>query len=103
MDEWKALPEADRKPREMEGMQAWMKWMTDHHDAVVYEGSPLGKTKAVSKAGIMDTRNEMGAFVIVQAASYDEAAKMFEDHPHFMIFPGDRIEVMEMLAMPKVN
>jgi ribosomal protein S17 len=38
----------------------------------------------------------------VRAESYDEAAKMFLEHPHFMIFPGDAVEVMECLPIPKM-
>ncbi len=94
-----AMPEADRKAKEQEGMMAWGKWMQNHKDAIV-EGSPLGKTKAVSKNGITDVRNEMGAWSVVKANSQEEAAKMFENHPHFTIFPGDRVEVMETLPIP---
>lgn len=99
MDAWQAMPEAGRKTKEREGMMAWGKWMQDNKAAVV-EGSPLGKTKAVSKKGIADVRNDMGAWTVVQAASQEEAAKLFESHPHFTIFPGDRIEVMECLPIP---
>ncbi len=91
------------KPDEAEmkrGMEAWSKWVLDHKDQIVDNGSPLGKTKKISKAGIEDVRNEMGAWTIVKAESHEEAAKMFENHPHFMIFPGDRVEVMECLPMP---
>jgi hypothetical protein len=28
------------------------------------------------------------------------AAKLFEGHPHFTIFPGDGVEVMECLPIP---
>jgi hypothetical protein len=28
------------------------------------------------------------------------AAKIFEGHPHFAFFPGDRIEIMECLPVP---
>ena len=28
------------------------------------------------------------------------AAKMFEGHPHFTIFPGDSVEIMECLPLP---
>jgi hypothetical protein len=28
------------------------------------------------------------------------AAKLFEGHPHFTIFPGDGVEVMEVLPIP---
>jgi hypothetical protein len=38
--------------------------------------------------------------VIVQADSHEAAARLFEKHPHFMIFPGDSVEVMECLPMP---
>ncbi len=84
------------------GMEAWGKWMEDHKASIVEDGSPLGKTKRVDKDGITDIRNEMGAWVVVQAESQEDAAKMFEGHPHFMIFPGERVEVMECLAMPKM-
>ena len=83
-----------------EGMMAWMKWAQDHAADTVNMGSPLGKTKKVSKNGIEDIRNEMGAWIVVKAESQEAAAKMFENHPHFTIFPGERVEVMECLPMP---
>lgn len=85
------------------GMDAWNKWGTDNANAIVDSGSPLGKTKRVDAAGISDVSNEMGAWTIVQAESQEEAAKLFENHPHFTIFPGERIEVMECLPMPKME
>jgi hypothetical protein len=42
----------------------------------------------------------MSGFVIVKAESHEEAAKMFENHPQFTIFPGDGVEVMEVLPIP---
>jgi hypothetical protein len=103
MDAWMAQPEDVRKPKDLEGMKAWMKWTEDHKASIVSMGGPLGKTKAVGKSGITDTRNEMGAFTVVMAASHEEAAKMFENHPHFMIFPGDRVEVMEVMPIPSMK
>jgi len=63
-------------------------------------GSPLGQTKRVDKKGVTDTRNELGAWTVVKAKSQEDAAKLFLSHPHFMIFPGDRVEVMEGLPIP---
>ena len=97
---WRAMPEAERKEKEKAGMAAWMKWATDHKADIVNMGAPLGATKVVSKAGVTDTRNEMGAWTVVQAESADAAAKLFTGHPHFEHFPGDRIEVMECLPIP---
>lgn len=38
---------------------------------------------------------------IVEADSHEAAARMFENHPHFSIFPGDSVEIMECLPMPQ--
>jgi hypothetical protein len=38
--------------------------------------------------------------VIVQADSHEAAARMFEGHPHFAIFPGDALEIMECSPIP---
>lgn len=102
MDAWKAGDEATQKEKTMIGMKAWMKWATDNKDSIVEMGSPLGKTKMVNKAGISDTRNELGAYTVVEADSHEDAAKLFLNHPHFTEFPGDRVEVMECMPMPKM-
>ncbi len=100
MDAWKQMDEAERKPKEMAGMQAWQAWMQSHANAIVDEGGPLGKTKRISGSGIEDVRNDMAAYTVVRAESHEEAARMFENHPHFAIFPGDAIELMERLPIP---
>ena len=42
----------------------------------------------------------MGAFTVVRAESHEAAAKLFEQHPHFAIFPGDAVEIMPVLPIP---
>ena len=100
MKEWMALPEADRRAKEQEGMAAWKSWMEKHHAAVVGTGGPLGKTKKVTEHGIEDVSNAMGAFMVVRAESHMAAARMFEKHPHYTIFPGESVEVMPVLPIP---
>ncbi len=97
---WDDLNETDRKAREQAGVQAWGKWVETHRDAIVDTGAPLGKTLRVSKGGVEGIRNALAAFTIVRAQSHEAAAKMFEGHPHFMIFPGDAVEIMECLPLP---
>lgn len=82
------------------GMAAWHKWMADNAASVVTAGGPLGKTKKIGPDGITDIRNRMAGYIIVQAQSHEAAAKLFEGHPHFSIFPGDSVEVMECLPIP---
>jgi hypothetical protein len=97
---WDALSEAGRNVREQAGMQAWGHWVETHRDAIVDTGAPLGKTLRVSKGGVEGIRNDLVAFTVVRAQSYEAAAKMFEDHPHFMIFAGDSVQIMECLPLP---
>src|SRR5262249_46032194 len=97
---WRAMPEAERKAKEQEGMAAWGGWMEKYRNAIVGEGGPLGKTKRVSASGVADVSNLMGAFVVVRADSHEAAARMFEKHPHFTVFPGEAIEVMPVLPIP---
>jgi hypothetical protein len=81
-------------------MAAWTNWVAAHQASIVDMGTPLGKTKIASPEGISDIRNAMADYVIVQADTHDAAAKLFENHPHFTIFPGEAVEIMECLPMP---
>ncbi len=100
MKKWNEMNPETKKEMTEKGMRAWGEWMSLNASKVVEVGSPLGKTKKVDKSGVSDTKNEMGGWVVVEAETHEEAAKLFENHPHFMIFPGDSIEVMECLPMP---
>ena len=100
MAAWTALPEEKRKTKEREGMAGWKAWVEKHQGAIVGMGGPLGKTKKVSQGGIEDISNAMGAYTVVRADSHEAAAKMFENHPHFAIFPGEAVEIMPVLPIP---
>ena len=100
MKAWQALPEAERNAKSQQGMAAWKGWMEKHQAALVTAGGPLGKTKKVSSQGVADVSNAMGGFVVVRADSHEAAAKLFEKHPHFTIFPGESIEIMPVMPIP---
>jgi hypothetical protein len=102
MSEWKSMDAGQRAAKEKAGMEAWKTWATTNASSIVDQGAPLGKTKRISPAGISDIRNSMTAYTVVQAESHEAAARMFENHPHFMIFPGDGVEVMECLPLPEM-
>ena len=100
MKAWMALPESERRAKEQEGIGAWKAWIAKHGPAVVAMGGPLGKTKKVTPDGVADVSNEMSAFMVVRADSHEAAAKLFERHPHFTIFPGESVEIMPVLPIP---
>jgi hypothetical protein len=100
MSRWETMTEAQRNERQAAGVAAWKQWAEANKAAIVEMGGPLSRTKLVSAAGVSDIRNSMAAFTIVQAESQDEAARLFLGHPHFTIFPGEGVEVMECLPLP---
>ena len=100
MAAWNALSETERKAKEKDGIAAWKAWVEKHQAALAAMGGPLGKTKRVGSGGISDVGNEMGAFTVVRAESHEAAARMFENHPHFAVFPGEAVEVMPVLPIP---
>lgn len=94
------LDEKEREQREAAGMAAWMEWGRVHEAQITDVGAPLGKTKRVAADGISDIRNNIAGYTIVKAESHEAAAKLFLNHPHFTLFPGDGVEIMECLPLP---
>lgn len=97
---WDKQEPAERKQREAAGMKAWGDWMSKHQAVIVESGGPLGKTKRTGPQGVSDIRNNIAGYVTVLAESHEAAAMMFENHPHFAIFPGEAVEIMECLPIP---
>jgi hypothetical protein len=97
---WDSLPEEQRRAREAQGIAAWKAWVGRNEEAIVAIGGPLGKTKRVSEDGIADVGNALAAYTIVRADSHEAAARLFEGHPHFAIFPGEAVEIMPVLPVP---
>lgn len=97
---WNKLSDAERQKRQQTGIKAWQQWAETNKAHIVDSGSPLGKTRCVSGRGTEDIRNNLAAYVVVQAESHEAAARLFENHPHFTIFPGDTVEIMECLPIP---
>lgn len=103
MRNWMAEDEEARKQKTQQGVRAWNAWVEQHRHAIVEMGAPVGKTKRIGRDGVSDITNNIGAYNVVQAESYDAAAAMFVNHPHFTLFPGDAVEIMECLPIPQAN
>jgi hypothetical protein len=82
------------------GMAAWGQWMADHAAAVVDHGRPAGQDQEDRRRRRQRHPQPGRRLCDVQAESHEAAAKMFENHPHFAIFPGDSVEIMERLPIP---
>lgn len=97
LEEWMAKPESERTQAEQEMKGQWDAWLEAHKGAVL-NTIAVGATKRVSGQGIEDTKNGIMLSSYVQAQSPEEAAAIFEDHPHLAI-PGAYIEIMETRQM----
>lgn len=95
---WYAMSDEERRATDEIGLAALRAWDEAHADAIVYAGGPLGATKRTSPGGVADAVNELTVFVVVRAPSHEAAAKLFESHPHFTIFPCDGVDVMPLLG-----
>jgi len=98
---WDEASEAERNTRIEKGMKAWYNWGDKHKAAIVENGGPLGKTKRIGLNGVIDIKNNLAGWVVVEAETHEAAAKKFEGHPHFTIFPGEAVELMEVLPIPE--
>ncbi len=98
--EWDKLSKEEGQKRIQQGMESWGRWMQENSGSVVDIGGPLGKTLQVDKKGVAPIINRDCGYVILEAATHEEAAKKFLNHPHFSIFPGENVEIMECLPIP---
>jgi hypothetical protein len=94
---WAKTDPATRKPAEEKMQAEWGRWMGAHAKMITLTEA-AGKTKAVTAAGIGDTKNEIILYSIVEAETHDIAAKVFANHPHLTI-PQSSIQVMEVRGM----
>ena len=97
---WDALSDEARNARVAEGMAAWQAWMSKYEGQMADTGGPLGKTLRVNEDGIAQASNSISGYVVIKAESQEAAARMFIGHPHFSIFPGDGVDVMEIAPIP---
>ncbi|HEU4408585.1 MAG TPA: hypothetical protein VFS43_25210 [Polyangiaceae bacterium] len=76
-----------------------MEWDKRNAAAIVATDVMVGKTTRVTKSGVASAQNQTAGFLIVEAADI-AAARLFQDHPHITVFPGDGIDVMPVVTGP---
>ena len=97
VEDWKNTDPAIRKPAEEKMRADWDAWMQKHGSAI--SGTEAGgRTKRVATDGVADTKNDIMLYAFAEAASHDDAAEMFDTHPHLTI-PQSSIEIMEVRPM----
>ena len=97
---FRALPQDEQDAVDAAGLPAWQAWEAAHAQALPDRGGMVGKTMRVTRDGVAPASNDCCGYVVVEADSIEAAARLFEGHPHFTIFPGDGVDIMPFLTGP---
>lgn len=101
------LPGASSKeqpsPQQMQEMYvAFQTWQSKFHDQLVDMGGRLGGGKLITDGSVVDgpfveLKELVGGYMIIQAASIDEAAGVAKGCPG-LVGPGSGVEIIEILS-----
>jgi len=95
---FRAMPKAEQDALDAEGLQRWAEWREANAAAILGPDVMVGKTRRVTPEGIADASNPFCGYLMVEAETIEDAARLFTNHPHITVFPGDGIDVMPVVA-----
>jgi hypothetical protein len=73
-------------------------WEERNAAFILDRGGMVGKTTRVTKDGVAEAKNQVCGYLVVEAETADAAARLFQDHPHLTVFPGDGVDIMPFLT-----
>ncbi len=97
---FRSMPKSEQDAVDAAGLQQWAEWEERNAASFPDRGGMVGKTRRVTRDGIADAVNPFCGYIVVEADTIDAAARLFENHPHFTIFPGDGVDIMPFLTDP---
>lgn len=97
---FRSQPKSEQNAIDAVGLKQWLDWEARNAASFADRGGMVGKAKRVSKDGIADAVNPLCGYIVVEAESIEAAARLFENHPHFSVFPGDGVDIMPFVTEP---
>lgn len=97
---FRGLPKSEQDAVDAQGLQQWAAWEEKNAASFPDRGGMVGRTTRVTKDGIAAATNPFCGYIIVEAATIEAAARLFENHPHFAVFPGDGVDIMPFVTEP---
>ncbi len=82
----------------VEGVAQWKAWESRNAAVILDRGGMVGKTMRVTENGIAEAENSFCGYLVVEAETACAAARLFQDHPHITVFPGDGIDIMPFVT-----
>ena len=95
---FRSLPKAEQDAIDTVGIAQWAAWEERHAAVILDRGGMVGKTTRITKDGVAEAVNPFCGYLVVQAETADAAARLFEDHPHITVFPGDGVDIMPFVT-----
>lgn len=95
---FRSLPKAEQDAIDAVGVGLWEEWEKRNAAVILDRGGMVGKTTRVTKDGVAPAVNPFCGYLVVEAEDADAAARLFEDHPHLTVFPGDGVDIMPFVT-----
>lgn len=96
------LPKSEQDAVDAVGIKQWAEWQERNAASLANLGGMVGKTTRVTRDGIAEAVNPFCGYVVVEAETAEAAARLFTDHPHLTVFPGDGVDIMPFLTEPDI-
>lgn len=93
-----ALPKAEQDAIDATGVAQWSAWEERNAASITDRGGMVGKTVRVTRDGIARAANPLCGYLVVEAETIEAAARLFLDHPHITVFPGDGVDIMPFVT-----
>ncbi|MDE1995395.1 MAG: hypothetical protein KGI75_23030 [Rhizobiaceae bacterium] len=91
---FRSLPKAEQEAVDAIGIAQWAAWEERNAAFILDRGGMVGKTTRITKDGVTEAANPLCGYLVVEAETADAAARLFHDHPHITVFPGDGVDIM---------
>jgi hypothetical protein len=95
---FRSRPKAEQEATDAIGLGQWSAWEERNAASILDRGGMVGKTTRITKDGITEAVNPFCGYLVVEAETADDAARLFHDHPHITVFPGDGVDIMPFLT-----
>jgi hypothetical protein len=95
---FRRLTKAEQDAIDAKGVKQWAAWLEKNAESIRDHGGMVGKTTRVTRNGITDATNPLCGYLVVEAETADAAARLFQDHPHITIFPGEGVDIMPLVT-----
>lgn len=95
---FRSLPKAEQDAIDAIGVKQWAAWEERNAASILDRGGMVGKTTRITRNGVAEAVNPFCGYLVVEAETADAAARLFHDHPHITVFPGDGVDIMPFVT-----